>query len=92
MTCKKGRACKGVAMSASTESNVDYRLLSRLSSLVLCSACFRHGKVTPVPQLLEAHRRPKNLCPACRSEAIRDGKLDRVVKRRRPATVIPLNG
>ncbi len=79
-------------MSSSTKSNVDYRLLSRLSSLVLCSACFRRGKVTPVPQLLQIRRRPKNLCPACRSEAIRDGKLDRVVKRSRPATVVPLNG
>ena len=79
-------------MSASEESNVDYRLLSRRSSLVLCSACFRAGKVTPVPQLLPVRRRPKNLCPSCRSEAIRDGKLDRVVKRPRPATVVPLNG
>lgn len=79
-------------MSASAESNVDYRLLSRLSSLVLCSACFRRGKVTPVPQLLRVRRRPKNLCPSCRSDAIQDGKLDRVVKRRRLATVVPLNG
>lgn len=79
-------------MSASAESNVDYRLLSRRSSLVLCSTCFRQGKVTPVPQLLPVRRRPKNLCPACRSEAIRDGKLDRVAKRSRPATVVPLNG
>ena len=79
-------------MSASAESNVDYRLLSRLSSLVLCSACFRRGKVTPVPQLLPVRRRPSNLCPSCRSKAIRDGKLDRVVKRRKLANVVPLNG
>lgn len=78
-------------MSTPAKSNVDYRLLSRLSSLVLCSACFRRGKVTPVPQLLSVRRRPKNLCPECRSEAIRDGKLDRIAKRRTPATVIPLS-
>ena len=78
-------------MSKPAKSNVDYRLLSRLSSLVLCSACFRQGKVTPVPQLLSARRRPKNLCPACRSQAIDDGKLNRIPKRRSPATVIPLS-
>jgi len=77
-------------MPASVESNVDYSLLSRLSSLVLCSRCFQEGKVTPVPQLITATRRPTNLCPACRAEAIDNGSLGRVRRRKRGARVIKL--
>ena len=77
-------------MPASIENNVDYRLLSRLSSLVLCSRCFRDGKVSPVPQLITATRRPANLCPACRAEAIDNGSLRRVPRRERGARVIRL--
>ncbi len=75
-------------MPASVENNVDYSLLSRLSSLVLCSRCFQKGKVTPVPQLITATRRPANLCPACRAEAIENGSLRRVPRRERGARVI----
>ncbi|MEM8815679.1 MAG: hypothetical protein AAFX56_01275 [Pseudomonadota bacterium] len=66
-------------MSGAVESNVDYRLLSKLSSLVLCSKCFRSGRVSPVPQLITRTRRPTNLCPACRVEAIENGGLERLV-------------
>ena len=65
-------------MATAADSNVDYRLLSRLSSLVLCSKCFQKGKVTPVPQLITATRRPTNLCPSCRTEAINKGGLGQV--------------
>ena len=75
-------------MRSSAENNVDYSLLSRLSSLVLCSRCFRDGKVSPVPQLITATRRPANLCPACRAEAIDNGSLRRVQRRDRSARVI----
>ena len=77
-------------MPANIESNVDYSLLSRLSSLVLCSRCFRNGKVSPVPQLITGTRRPANLCPACRAEAIDNGNLKRVPRRGSVARVIRL--
>ena len=64
-------------MATAANDNVDYRLLNRLSSLVLCSKCFQKGKVTPVPQLITATRRPTNLCPACRANAIRKGSVGR---------------
>ncbi len=46
-------------------ADVDYRLVSAISDLVLCSRCFRSGKVTPVPQLFSQRHTIKNLCPSC---------------------------
>ena len=45
--------------------NIDYRLMNSVSDLVLCSRCFRAGKVTPVPQLFSRRHTIKNLCSAC---------------------------
>ncbi len=53
-------------MASSSSENVDYRLLNRVSNLVICSSCLRHGKVTPVPQIISDLRPPTNLCPTCR--------------------------
>lgn len=53
-------------MAHVADDNVDYRLLNRLSNLVLCSQCLRAGRVTPVPQLLSKRRRPHNVCTSCR--------------------------
>ena len=75
-------------MSSTAKDNVDYRLLSRLSSLVLCSSCFQKGRVTPVPQLITATRRPTNLCPSCRAEAIRKGSLGRLIQKGALAKVL----
>ena len=75
-------------MATAANDNVDYRLLSRLSSLVLCSKCFQKGKVTPVPQLITTTRRPTNLCPSCRAEAIRDGGLGRIIQKGSLAKVL----
>ena len=75
-------------MAKKTPDNVDYRLLSRLSSLVLCSKCFQGGKVTPVPQLITATRRPTNLCPECRADAIESGSLGGVACHRGLARVL----
>ncbi len=77
-------------MASAANDNVDYRLLSRLSSLVLCSKCFQKGKVTPVPQLITYTRRPTNLCPSCRTDAISKGGLGRIVSQRKLAKVIQL--
>jgi len=48
-----------------TTGNVDHGLLSRLSSLLLCSACLRRGVRTPVPQVISRRHRPRSLCAAC---------------------------
>lgn len=56
-------------MATTVKDNVDYRLLNRLSNLVICSCCLRRGKVTPVPQVISDRRRLTNECPSCRHES-----------------------
>lgn len=55
-------------MGSIANDNVDYRLLNRLSNLVICSRCLRNGKVTPVPQVTSNRRSLTNICTKCRSE------------------------
>lgn len=55
-------------MASIARDNVDYRLLNRLSNLVICSCCLRRGKVTPVPQIITDRHSLTNMCPACRHE------------------------
>ena len=55
-------------MGSVAKDNVDYRLLNRLSNLVICSYCLRRGKVTPVPQVISDRHSLSNECPNCRSE------------------------
>jgi hypothetical protein len=55
-------------MASITNDNVDYRLLNRLSNLVICSRCLRRGKVTPVPQVISDRHSLTNECPKCRHE------------------------
>ncbi len=55
-------------MASSAKDNVDYRLLDRLSNMVICSCCLRRGKVTPVPQVISNRHSLTNECPACRHE------------------------
>lgn len=69
-------------MAEPANDNVDYRLLNRLSNLVICSSCLRDGKVTPVPQLISERHSLTNECADCRYEnsersgtAQRSGKL-----------------
>jgi superfamily II helicase len=45
--------------------NVDYRLLGLISELVICSACLRQGRVTPVPQIVSHRHTPRSLCRSC---------------------------
>ena len=52
-------------MARTGGDKVDYRLLNRVSKLVICSSCLRNGKVTPVPQIISDLRPPTNLCPTC---------------------------
>jgi hypothetical protein len=53
-------------MATLANDNVDYRLLNKLSKLVICSHCLRSGKVTPVPQVISKRHTPHNVCPHCR--------------------------
>ena len=53
-------------MATLANDNVDYRLLNKLSKLVICSHCLRSGKVTSVPQLISKRHTPHNVCPHCR--------------------------
>ena len=53
-------------MDSRNSNNVDYRLLNRLSNLVICSCCLRRGKVTPVPQLISERHPLVNECGECR--------------------------
>ena len=54
-------------MAAAAKDNVSYRLLNRLSNLVICSTCLRAGKVTPVPQIISGRHSLTNECADCRS-------------------------
>ena len=53
-------------MATVAQDNVDYRLLNKLSNLVICSHCLRTGKVTPVPQVIAKGQTPNNVCTLCR--------------------------
>ena len=52
-------------MATPAHDNVDYRLLNKLSNLVICSHCLRKGKVTPVPQIISKRQPPNNICTLC---------------------------
>ena len=54
-------------MAAVAKDNVSYRLLERLSNLVICSSCLRAGKVTPVPQIISGRHSLTNECAECRA-------------------------
>lgn len=53
-------------MATNATDNVDYRLLDRLSNLVICSTCFQEGVVTPVPQVISDRHSLQNVCNDCR--------------------------
>ena len=55
-------------MSSVAKDNVSYRLLNRLSNLVICSSCLRGGVVTPVPQLISGRHALTNECAECRAK------------------------
>ena len=50
------------------KNNVSYRLLNKLSNLVICSRCLRSGKVTPVPQIVSGRHSLTNECADCRAK------------------------
>ena len=56
-------------MAAPAKDNVSYRLLNRLSDLVICSRCLRSGIVTPVPQIISGRHSLTNECAECRAKS-----------------------
>lgn len=56
--------------------NVDYRLLNKLSRLVICSQCLRAGTITPVPQVFSKRHRPNNVCSKCSAERLDNDTCD----------------
>jgi hypothetical protein len=54
-------------MANKVNDNVDYRLLDRLSNLVICSSCFQSGVVKPVPQVISDRHFLQNVCNECRA-------------------------
>ena len=55
-------------MAAPARDNVSYRLLNRLSNLVICSCCLRAGVVTPVPQIISGRHSLTSECADCRAK------------------------
>lgn len=47
---------------------IDYRLLQRLSELLLCSRCLHRGRRVTVRQIISHRHRPQSLCATCRDE------------------------
>lgn len=74
-------------MASTATGKVDYRLLDRLSDLVICSSCFQEGKVTPVPQVISDRHTLQNVCPECRAlgDASNDAECDN--DRRWPSSI-----
>ncbi len=57
-------------MASTAKDNISYRLLDRLSDLVICSSCLRRGKVTPVPQIISERHALTNVCSDCRCQRL----------------------
>ena len=56
-------------MASIAKDNVSYRLLNKLSNLVICSRCLRNGTVTPVPQVISGRHSLTNECADCRAHS-----------------------
>jgi len=68
-------------MPSIAKDNVSYRLLNKLSNLVICSRCLRNGTVTPVPQIISGRHSLTNECAECRSQhADRQGYRSQLAK------------
>lgn len=77
-------------MATLVQNKVDYRLLNRLSDLVICSRCFRLGTVTPVPQVISSRHALKNVCPDCCQAALRPEAVGRQTIRHRMGLLLRL--
>jgi len=68
-------------MASIAKDNISYRLLNRLSNLVICSSCLQKGSVTPVPQVISGRHSLTNECADCRARsANRNGRRAKLAK------------
>lgn len=68
-------------MASIAKDNVSYRLLNKLSNLVICSRCLRNGSVTPVPQVISGRHSLTNECAECRAHSTdRGGQRQKLAK------------
>ena len=74
-------------MATYATDNVDYRLLERLSNLVICSTCFQDGVVTPVPQVISDRHTLQNVCNDCRQKEDASGLAQCDNGRRWPSSI-----
>ena len=74
-------------MASTGNDNVSYRLLDRLSNLVICSSCLRAGVVTPVPQIISGRHSLTNECAGCRSK-----KPEKAGRQQGRATLLTMPG
>ena len=72
-------------MATDRTDKVSYRLLNRLSNLVICSSCLRAGMVTPVPQIISGRHSLTNECAPCRAK-----NSERAGERRKRATLLTM--
>ena len=73
-------------MAAAAKDKVSYRLLNRLSDLVICSRCLRSGVVTRVPQIISGRHSLTNECAECRAK-----DLERRGHRRKLAKLLTIS-
>jgi len=73
-------------MASIAKDKVSYRLLNKLSNLVICSSCLRGGVVTPVPQVISGRHSLTNQCADCRAK-----NPDRHGRRRQLAKLLTLH-
>ena len=73
-------------MASIAKDNISYRLLDKLSNLVICTRCLRGGIVTPVPQIISGRHSLTNQCAQCRAK-----NPDRLGRRRKIAKLLTLH-
>lgn len=64
--------------SNARDDKVSYRLMERITDLLICSRCFRRNVRKPVTTLLSTRQRPMPVCAEC-SGKIKPGHSAKVV-------------
>lgn len=67
-----------MAECAAKESTVSYKLLDRVTDLLICSRCFRRNVRKPIRAKLIKSQRPMPVCDEC-SGRLKPGHVAKVV-------------
>lgn len=59
--------------SSAQDDNVTYRLLERVTNLLICSRCFRRNVRRPVKMVLSRQHKPMPVCAECSGESRASG-------------------